>query len=708
MPTHRPRRPHLHLLILLFVFAAPALAQVSPASILLPSGIAYDAAGNLYFADANRHQVFESTLGGALLVIAGNGTQGYAGDGGSATSAKLNGPQALAVGADGMLYIADTGNHRIRAVSNGTITTFAGSGVAGYSGDNGPAASAALSAPNALALDLTGALLVCDSGNHRLRRIASGVITTIAGSGTQGFSGDGAAAALAQLDTPSGVAVSSDGRIFLSDTHNHRVRVIAASGIVTTFAGTGQPGLSGDNGPAVSAQLDYPRGLAVTASGGLLVADDNNQRIRSVSSAGTITTLVGGAVQGDASDGTAALAAALNEPRAVAITSFGYPALADAANHTVRVLASDGNLYIPAGLASGRASTISIAVPPGAAYGQSSATVGVAGAAGTPQGVVQLMAGSTPAGSATLSSGSATFALNTLAAGSYALSATYAGDGLNPAASSATVALTIARTNSAVIAQPPAQNSYAGLPLLLNANVTSTTPLISKATPTGTVNFMEGTTTVATAQLAAGIASGAYLSPPSGTHSIVAAYMGDANFSPSTSPAVTVVIQPLPDFTITPSGSTTQSVAAGQIASYTFTVAPLSAPFTGAVSFAVSGLPFGATASFTPAQVVPGASSATVTLSVQTLAAPVVRAVPTSRAWYGLLAVPLFLTRRRRRRQALAALSLCLVAIAGCGTRVNQPPSAVAGAYGLRVSATSTNLVGAPVVHDASVTLNVQ
>jgi sugar lactone lactonase YvrE len=190
---------------------AQAVGQ-AVASPRLPTSVAYDAAGNLYFADTNRQAVYESSLAGALTVVAGNGVQGFSGDGGAATSAELDSPQGVAVGADGTLYIADTGNERIRAVSAGQISTFAGNGSVGFAGDGGAAVGASFRRPNALAIDASGALLVCDAGNERVRRISSGVIATIAGSGTQGFAGDGAAAVAAELDTPMGLAVGADGR----------------------------------------------------------------------------------------------------------------------------------------------------------------------------------------------------------------------------------------------------------------------------------------------------------------------------------------------------------------------------------------------------------------------------------------------------------------------------------------------------------------
>ena len=685
------------LLLFAMHLAQHLVAQVSPSAVLAPTALAYDAAGNLYFTDVARHQVFEATLGGQLLLIAGSGTQGYAGDNSAATAAHLNQPQGLAIAANGTLYIADTGNHVIRTVVGGVITTIAGTGAQGYSGDNGPALAAQLASPNALALDSSGALLLCDSGNHRIRRIANGVIATVAGSGTQGFTGDGGPAMAAQLDTPSGIAIDATGRIFISDTHNQRVRLVGTGGIITTCAGTAGAGFSGDGGPAVAAQLDTPRGLAIV-NGALLIADSGNQRIRSVSPQGIVTTLAGSVAQGNTADGTLALTAALNTPRNLGVSAFAQPTFSDAPNRTLHVLVADGALYVPAAFAPLRASIVTVTATV-------SAVIAVSGSVGTPQGTVQLLIDATPAASAMLTNGTATIPL-ALAAGSHTLSATYAGDGLNPASTSAAITVSAGKAASAVIAQPPAPNDYAGLPLLLNADVTSTSATTS-LTPTGTVNFLEGTTTVATAQLAAGIATGVYLAPTAGTHTIVASYMGDANFMPSAAPAVTAIVKPTPDFVLTAAGSATQTVVAGAIATYALTLTPQNGPFTGAISLSVSGLPFGATASFTPPQLVPGTSSANATLNIQTLAkqAQLHARLP---VFFAVLVLPLLWRRRLRHVSLVATFTLCLLFTAGCGTRVNQPPTPSAGTYTLIVSATGTNLAGATVIHTTLVTLIIE
>ena len=442
-----------------------AIAQAAP-SLLMPSAIAYDAVGNLYIADTDRNQVFEATLGGALLKVAGNGTQGFSGDGGAATSAELNKPQGLAFGSDGTLYIADTGNARIRAVSAGVISTFAGTGTAGYSGDGGAANTVSFRSPTALAVDATGALLVCDTADQRVRRIGNGVVTTLAGSGVQGFAGDGAAATLAELDSPAGIAVAADGRVFIADTHNQRIRVVATNGAISTFAGTGQRGFAGDGGSAAAAMLSAPRGLAFSSMGALLIADSDNQRVRSISSTGVITTLAGAGIEGTTIDGTHAAQTALHAPRAVAVSSFGMPVFADTLNGTVRVLTPGGTLYVPAALATGRASTAQATWPTTTTYGQGSATLTLSGAAGIPQGTITITEAGATITSGALTNGGFDVDLTALGAGSHTLTAAYAGDGLNPATMANAATLNVAPAPVAATANASSIEYGAPLPTL--------------------------------------------------------------------------------------------------------------------------------------------------------------------------------------------------------------------------------------------------
>ena len=411
---------------------------------LLPSAVVSDAAGNLYIADRARNEVIESSAAGALVVVAGTGEQGFAGDGGLAVAAELNGPQGLALGSDGTLYIADTGNERVRSVSaSGLISTVAGTGRAGFGGDGAAAVAAMLRGPVGLAVDASGALLIADAGNHRVRRVSGGVISTVAGTGEQGFAGDGGAATAAMLDSPGGVAVMSDGRIVIADTRNERLRVVAVDGTMATLAGDGVAGFAGDGGPASGARLAEPRGVAVLADGTVLVADSENHRLRAIGGDGVIRTLVGTGVQGASAEGTAGLQADLNAPRGVAVSAYARPVFAEASNRLVRALLGDSRVYSASGLMAARRSTVALTVPGAAVYGAAPVSVAVSGGAATPMGDVVLSDGGAVVASSKLANGSATFA--GLSAGSHALAVRYGGDGFNPAATSAVSNVSVAR-----------------------------------------------------------------------------------------------------------------------------------------------------------------------------------------------------------------------------------------------------------------------
>ena len=252
-----------------------------------PTSVAVDSHGNVFVVAKSMNQVYKLDLQGNFTLVAGNGSANYSGDNGAATSASLNAPSSVAVDASGNLFIADSGNSRVRRVdaSTGIITTVAGNGTWGYSGDGGPATSAELSGPSGVAVDSSGNLFIADLGNSRIRRVdaASHVITTVAGNGTIGSSGDGGPARSAELSGPSGVAVDSSGNLFIADSGANRIRrVDAATGIITTVAGQASWGFSGDGGPATSASLNYPYGVAVDGAGDLLIADTENSRIRQV------------------------------------------------------------------------------------------------------------------------------------------------------------------------------------------------------------------------------------------------------------------------------------------------------------------------------------------------------------------------------------------------------------------------------------------
>jgi len=299
-----------------------------------PWSVAVDSAGNLYIADYGNNRI-RKVSNGMIATVAGNGTRGSLGDNGPATSAQFYGPAGLAVDSLGNLYIADYGNNRIRKVSNGVIATVAGGGAS--LGDNGPATSAQLALPYGIAVDSGGNLYVADWGNNRIRKVSNGVITTVAGNGTRGFSGDNGLATAAQLANPQGIAVDSAGNLYIADFGNASIRKVS-NGIITTVAGNGTPGFSGDNGPATSAQLYLPYGIAVDSAGNLYIGDSGNNRIRKVSN-GVIATVAGNGTFGFSGDNGPATSAQLANPYGVAIDSAGNLYIGDSGNSRIRVSA---------------------------------------------------------------------------------------------------------------------------------------------------------------------------------------------------------------------------------------------------------------------------------------------------------------------------------------------------------------------------------
>jgi uncharacterized protein (TIGR03437 family) len=313
-----------------------ANAQVSD-----PQGVAVDSSGNLYIADNTNHRI-RKVSNGTITTVAGNGTAGFSGDNGPATSAELDDPIGIAVDAAGNLYIADSGNNRIRKVTNGTITTIAGNGTAGFSGDNSGngATSAELNDPIGVAVDSSGNVYVADYANDRIRKISNGVISTVAGNGTTGFTGDNGQAVTAGVDEPRGVAVDSAGNIYIADSHNYRVRKVTVStGVISTVAGNGTPGYSGDNGLATLAELRYPASVSLDSAGNLYIADLGASVIRKVSS-GTITTLAGNGTAGFGGDTGPAASALLDQPNGIALDSSGDLFIADYLNGRIREISS--------------------------------------------------------------------------------------------------------------------------------------------------------------------------------------------------------------------------------------------------------------------------------------------------------------------------------------------------------------------------------
>jgi uncharacterized protein (TIGR03437 family) len=305
-----------------------------------PTGVAVDSSGNLYIADSLNRRIRKVASGGSISTFAGNGTFSYSGDGAPAGKAQLNTPQGVAADAAGNLYVADTLNNVVRKVSpNGIISNYAGNGGAGSSGDGNAAIGAQLNGPQGLALDAAGNLFIADTLNAKVRKVsaADGAITTVAGSGTPGYGGDGGAAISAQLNLPSGVAVDANNNLYIADFGNSRVRMVSANKSIGTVAGNGAAGYSGDGGQAVKAQLNGPQGVAVDAAGNLYIADTENNLIREVSLDGRISTVAGNGVAGYSGDGGQATNAQVGNPVGVTVDAAGNIFTVDASTRVRQV-----------------------------------------------------------------------------------------------------------------------------------------------------------------------------------------------------------------------------------------------------------------------------------------------------------------------------------------------------------------------------------
>ncbi|MFE5934257.1 RICIN domain-containing protein [Streptomyces sp. NPDC056470] len=314
-----------------------------------PYGIAVDRTGTVYFSDHNNSRVRRITADGQISTVAGTGIAGYQGVDGPAVSAQLNCPCGVAVDDEGNVFIADADNHRVRRITaDGTISTVAGTGTAGFGGDGGFATAAQLNRPLGVAVDSMGVLYVAECDNHRVRRVTTdGKISTVAGTGTPGFNGDGGPAMSAQLNCPRGVAVDGADNVFIADADNHRVRKVTADGTISTVAGTGAAGFGGDDSPATSAKLNNPLGMVVDSTGTLYIADAGNHRVRRVTADGTISTVAGTGAASFGGDDSPADSAQLSNPLGLAVDCVDTLYIADSNNHRVRRIASSMMAGLP-------------------------------------------------------------------------------------------------------------------------------------------------------------------------------------------------------------------------------------------------------------------------------------------------------------------------------------------------------------------------
>ena len=543
-----------------------------------PTGVAVDSAGNLFIADTFNARIRKVTPAGAISTVAGNGTLGFSGDGGPATSAELRLPDGVAVDSAGNLFIADETNNRIRKVTAaGTISTVAGNGTAGFSGDGGPATSAELFQPAGIAVDSAGNLFIAD-GSNRIRKVtAAGTISTVAGNGTAGFSGDGGPATAAELNQPSDVAVDSAGNLFIADLMNSRIRKVTPAGTISTVAGNGTLGFSGDNGPATSAELFEPWDVAVDGAGNLFIVDSGNDRIRMVTPAGTISTVAGNGTPGFSGDGGLATSAALIAPEGVAVDGKGNVFIADTNNNRIRELTP--NTSSPPSL------TISKSHSGSFSQGQTgvtyTVTAGNAASSGTTSGTVTVTenppTGLTLAlmtGSGWSCAGSTCTRSDVLSPGLSYPAITVTMNVASNAPSQVTNQVTVSGGGSASATANDVTNITTGkTPTTMTVTATPSTIATTGSTtlttflgffpgPTGNVTFYLGSTLLGSAPVTvAGVGFGAALTVNGsqlavGSNSITAYYSGDANFASSSASVIVTVTPP-------PSGPNITAVANG-------------------------------------------------------------------------------------------------------------------------------------------------
>ena len=646
------------------------------ATLAKPSAVAYDGSGNLYLADENNHVIREVSTNGTITTVAGTGIEGYSGDGAAATAAQLDTPTGIAVDKSGNLYIADSHNQRIRMVSSGTITTIAGTGIKGYAGDGATATAASLALPSGVAVDSSGNLYIADTDNHRIRKITSGTITTIAGDGEELYAGDGGAATAAALDSPTGVAVDTSGNVYIADRLNQRIREVSG-GTINTIAGSGAAsfsgGFAGDGASPIAATLAKPTGVSVDGSGNIYIADTNNQVVRQIGG-GAIASIAGSpTIQGFGGDNGPATAAVLNSPKAVAIDAVGDLSIADTRNQRVRSGALPSIAF--ANAAVGIDSPIqSVTLANTGSAPISVSSIAFAGA------FTVVTGGTCPAAPITLAVGATCtqdIAFLPVATGAVSGNVVFSGAGVVPQ----TILLSGTGTQEAtgVSLVSSVANPFVTQSVTFTATVT---PTAGTGVPPGTVTFYSNGISIGTGTLANGIATLTTSFTPGGIYAITAVYTATANFAGSTSATLN---QQVVDFTIpiTPvAGSSFDiSVQPGGKGIFNFTLAPLNGPFTIPITFSVTGLPPGATATFSPTTVTLGPSPANFTMTVQTAKTTgALRRLeifaPIGGTTFALLLLPFTrkLRRRGRRMRSLLMLTACLLSlgavagITGCGS----------------------------------------
>ena len=501
-----------------------------------PSAVTADSSGNIYIPDPSNYRIRKiAAATGIISTVAGNGTNSFSGDGGLATNASMQGANGVAVDGSGNIFIADTYDNRIRKVSasTGIITTIAGNGTSGFSGDGGPATSAELKGPTGIALDSSGNIYIGDTSNNRVRKItvATGIISTVAGSGNGSvfYSGDGGPATSACMYYPHGIALDASGNIYIADGNNQRIRKVTIStGVITTIAGSGVQGYSGDGSAATAAKLNYPLSVAVDSNGNVYVGDGSNQRIRKITpSTGVITTIAGNGTGGFVGDSGPATSAEIYGANGIALDSSANLYIADTGNQRIRMVGA----LAPAKAVPTLGLTSS--VNPLLYGGTSVFTASISGGR-TAGGTVTFQINGNTFGTATVSGTTAVYSGSNeaWAAGTYTISAVYSGDANNNGATT-TLTQTVNKASPALRLASSTNPSIFGA-LTLTATISTG--------PAGTITFLDGSTSIGSATISGTTATLSAPGLTVGSHTIAASWAGNGNYNPITSASITQVV----------------------------------------------------------------------------------------------------------------------------------------------------------------------
>ena len=505
-------------------------------SIFLPFGIAVDAAGDLFIADSSNNRIrrVDATTG-VISTIAGTGVIGFSGDGGPATAATISSPSSIALDPAGDLFFSDSGNNLIRRIDafTGVISTIAGTPNShGYTGDLGPATAATLNNPNGIAFDAAGNLYLADTANHAVRMVSpAGIISSFAGRGFPAFSGDGGPAVSAGLNSPWSVTPAPTGGLYIADQNNNRIRFVDASGTISTVIGTGEPAYGGDNGPAPQAQLNVPASVAIDVAGNVYIADSGNNRVRKISAkTNIVTTIAGNSGESISGDSGPADQAGLYGPYTLALDNQGSLLIADVFHNRIRKVAANAATLTFKPMRVGR-----IAAPLGQALendGNAPLTLGTL----VPTSQSLLDANGTtcdptaplsPEGQCLLSLEFAPTVTGNPTLGYFTANS----DAANTPSVVTLTGQVLDVDPSTVAVTSSANPSTTGSAVTFSVTVSS-----GGDTPTGQVTLLDGTTPLGTAQLAAGgLASFTTATLPSGQHSITVAYAGDGSNSSAVS-----------------------------------------------------------------------------------------------------------------------------------------------------------------------------